>query len=170
MRVQAQAVGRAVSYVHTHLRPSDPLAPLMLCGHSSGAHICALYLLNAASAGDDTLTDAFVGLSGVYDIEQHYIWEACRGVHEVSPMKAASLGEHRFPDFSPTTLLQRGEVRSVSADTALQAISSLYARSLTCSRLRSFCTAPTMRQCRTTARGSSHSNSSDTVRTYTRTS
>jgi acetyl esterase/lipase len=87
--------------------------PLILAGHSSGANICALALLNALGEKEDGRTnafskvEAFVGLAGVYDIEKHYTFEAARGVHEVSPMAAAAGGPDGFAACSPTLLLRQ---------------------------------------------------------------
>lgn len=53
---------------------------LVLMGHSSGAHICFLMMLrkamlpNRRGASIPPIT-AMVGLSGVYDIEEHWQWE-----------------------------------------------------------------------------------------------
>lgn len=81
-------------------------------GHSSGAHIAMLMLVDRAkrnmlraqeqvagasrgstaskpSTSQDPMTiDSFVGLSGPYDISHHFDYEAARGVEELSPMKA----------------------------------------------------------------------------------
>lgn len=67
-----------------------------LLGHSSGAHIGLLLLAKWAkqvlmepgkSVDNFPLVDAFVGLSGPYDISHHFDYEAARGVEELSPMK-----------------------------------------------------------------------------------
>ena len=49
----------------------------------------------------------FIGLSGVYDLERHYLFEASRGVHELSPMQPAGGGRSRLWQCSPTLLLER---------------------------------------------------------------
>ena len=79
---------------------------LLLAGHSSGANICALALLQAAQAGR-RVADIFISLSGVFDVEAHYAWERSRGVHLLSPMGAAAGHESRHWECSPTLLLQR---------------------------------------------------------------
>ena len=43
-----------------------------------------------------------VGLSGVYDIAQHYAHESQRGVEHVSPMRRAMLGPAHFHHHSPS--------------------------------------------------------------------
>ena len=48
-----------------------------------------------------------VGLSGVYDIEKHFLFEATRGVHEISPMGAAAITRDRFGAVSPTCLISQ---------------------------------------------------------------
>lgn len=83
-----------------------------LMGHSSGAHIAFLMLVDQVRSGMDepiqekrhqSVTydmtpqarttklpfqiDSFVGLSGPYDISHHFDYEAARGVEELSPMK-----------------------------------------------------------------------------------
>jgi len=75
-------------------------------GHSSGAHILATYLLQAAlgSKAPPLPISGFVGLSGVYCIYKHYLFEKARGVHEVSPMKPANGGLREFEMNSPTKL------------------------------------------------------------------
>jgi acetyl esterase/lipase len=73
-----------------------------LMGHSSGAHVGLLLLVerarrqarqkNSSSPSNRQSTPYihdFVGLSGPYDISHHFDYEAARGVEELSPMKAA---------------------------------------------------------------------------------
>eukprot|EP00816_Leptocylindrus_hargravesii_P011568 CAMPEP_0196810082 /NCGR_PEP_ID=MMETSP1362-20130617/9917_1 /TAXON_ID=163516 /ORGANISM="Leptocylindrus danicus, Strain CCMP1856" /LENGTH=400 /DNA_ID=CAMNT_0042184945 /DNA_START=122 /DNA_END=1320 /DNA_ORIENTATION=+ len=75
-----------------------------LIGHSSGAHIALLMLVERVRKymSFTSLTsfrrearfttvdfDSFVGLSGPYSIDRHFHFEARRGVEELSPMKAA---------------------------------------------------------------------------------
>lgn len=73
----------------------------VLSGHSSGANVCALALL----AGTTPPADVFIALSGVYDITDHYLFEAGRRVHEISPMKAAAGDRPGFPHCSPTQII-----------------------------------------------------------------
>ena len=47
----------------------------------------------------------YIGLSGVFNIVHHYQFEQRRHMHEVSPMKAACLGEQNFERFSPSLLV-----------------------------------------------------------------
>lgn len=66
-----------------------------IMGHSSGAHISLLMLVDRARRRIQTGNsfplefDSFVGLSGPYDISHHFDYEAARGVEEFSPMKPA---------------------------------------------------------------------------------
>ena len=72
---------------------------IFLSGHSSGAHICAMHLLRGSPTQTEQNNDSdsnstvelmgFIGLSGVYDIREHYVFEQGRNVHELSPMKPA---------------------------------------------------------------------------------
>lgn len=76
----------------------------IMMGHSSGAHIALLLLVDmisermrsSPSSQASTvvkirypwsLPDYFVGLSGPYDISYHFDFEAGRGVEQISPMK-----------------------------------------------------------------------------------
>jgi acetyl esterase/lipase len=68
----------------------------VLIGHSSGAHVALLMLVDMIGerlkldnvASGKIHPDFFVGLSGPYDICDHYDYEAGRGVEQLSPMKA----------------------------------------------------------------------------------
>jgi acetyl esterase/lipase len=66
-----------------------------LLGHSSGAHISLLMLVDRArrkiqtGAIEPFQFHSYVGLSGPYDISHHFDYEAARGVEELSPMKPA---------------------------------------------------------------------------------
>eukprot|EP01039_Chlorochromonas_danica_P002191 gene2191-2391_t len=85
---QKEAIKNALHYFHS-IDPVDRrLHPIILCGHSSGAHICLLSLLDKESEG---LVDAFMALNGVYDIPTHYRTEQRRGVEHLSPMYAAAV-------------------------------------------------------------------------------
>jgi acetyl esterase/lipase len=74
----------------------------VLSGHSSGANLCALSQL---ATEVDPQVDVIIALSGVYDITDHYRFEAGRRVHEISPMKAAAGDLLGFPRCSPTQIL-----------------------------------------------------------------
>lgn len=79
----------------------------IVIGHSSGSHISLLWMVEEAQkrilgSGSRSRTrshhhyqntaptiDSFVGISGVYNIGDHFDYEAGRGVEEISPMKPA---------------------------------------------------------------------------------
>lgn len=105
--------------------------PLVLAGHSSGANIIALALfhhfheidhphnssnnnIDDALLHKDKFVDMFIGLSGVYDIEKHYLYESCRGVQHLSPMGAAAISQDSFWRCSPTLLIQK-QLRDITA-------------------------------------------------------
>jgi len=81
--------------------------PIILCGHSSGSNICALALIECFQKNFPSHVDLFIGLSGVYDIEQHYEFESNRKVQNVSPMGAAAQGPDNFWECSPTLVINR---------------------------------------------------------------
>eukprot|EP00978_Attheya_sp_CCMP212_P038312 scaffold188674_cov45-Attheya_sp.AAC.1 len=96
-----------------------------LMGHSSGAHIALLLLVERVRyrirIQNDTNTnhhpqrwksvipfefDSFVGLSGPYGISHHFDYEAGRGVEEISPMKpACGSSRQNFHAHSPAIQL-----------------------------------------------------------------
>jgi hypothetical protein len=99
-----------------------------MIGHSSGAHISLLMLVQrmAKYAGEtstgtagstSSITssrsshlhfDRFIGLSGVYSISHHFDFEAGRGVEELSPMKpACGFTRESFDHYSPAIMLKR---------------------------------------------------------------
>ena len=90
-------------------------------GHSSGAHIALLMIVerlkrqvqqhqqqhqttdvgisSSSNTGNIDISmpiDSFIGLSGPYDINHHFCYEASRGVEEISPMKAANGYTHNM--------------------------------------------------------------------------
>ena len=95
-------------------------------GHSSGAHIGLLMIVeelkrlmhveqSKVESPENKLSittihtpiDKFVGISGPYDISQHFDYEASRGVEELSPMKAANgYTREQFRLNSPALRLQ----------------------------------------------------------------
>lgn len=87
---------------------------MLLVGHSSGAHVSLLLLVERAKqqladfqtwkscdAAKANIQE-YIGLSGPYDISQHFHYEAARGVEETSPMKAVNGFSHQaFRSNSP---------------------------------------------------------------------
>ena len=57
---------------------------LIVIGHSSGANISALALLESLENDGQACADAFIGVGGVYNIAHHYEFERRRGVHQVT--------------------------------------------------------------------------------------
>ena len=90
-------------------RQNDDHIGVCLMGHSSGSHIGMLLLVQQIEKklkskqnqnqrrekNEIIYFDTFVGLSGVYNIQHHFDYEAGRGVEEISPMKPACAVE--FP-------------------------------------------------------------------------
>nr|XP_057926855.1 uncharacterized protein si:dkey-193c22.1 isoform X2 [Doryrhamphus excisus] len=91
---------------------------IVLIGHSAGAHLCALTTLFLVDAREELFIDVrylegltsaikgVIGLSGVYNIVDHYEHEQQRGVEYISAMHKAMNGVENFPYYSPTHLLQ----------------------------------------------------------------
>ncbi|CAB9519349.1 Probable isoprenylcysteine alpha-carbonyl methylesterase [Seminavis robusta] len=93
-------------------------------GHSSGSHILAMMLIqrlrqqtessrwgfslqhnNKNTNGVTMRIDSIVGISGPYDVEQHFQYEASKGLEQLSPMQPACGGRDQFRQHSPTLLL-----------------------------------------------------------------
>lgn len=96
---------------------------VVLIGHSAGAHLCALTTLFLIDEKEELFIEVnrqrdathsirgIIGLSGVYNIMDHYEHEQKRAVEYVSTMHKAMNGVENFPYYSPTHLL-----RSLSQD------------------------------------------------------
>jgi len=100
---------------------TDSETDVFLVGHSAGAHLCAMSLLERSTTMKD-MPDCFVGMAGVYDIEEHYEYERSRQVHHLSTMKRAIGGKDSFASNSPTIVLKKsmqGRYRCPRRDTAL---------------------------------------------------
>jgi len=101
----------------TNMTPNDNPGHLGTClmGHSSGAHISLLMLVDRARrriqtgvTGDSLEFYSFAGLSGPYDISHHFDYEAARGVEEFSPMKpVCGYSREAFRENSPALRLMR---------------------------------------------------------------
>ena len=89
-----------------------------LMGHSSGAHISLLFLIqlieqnlrrrmhNQPEPNNCINFDSYIGLSGVYNIQHHFDYEAGRGVEEISPLKpACGYSRSAFDTCSPVLQL-----------------------------------------------------------------
>ena len=80
---QMNDIGQAIEFLHTQeTNNDDENIDMTLVGHSSGAHISMLGLLQSKIPR----IQRFVGISGVYDIPHHYQFESKRGVERISPL------------------------------------------------------------------------------------
>ncbi|KAM9463397.1 uncharacterized protein ACWYII_009109 isoform 2-T3 [Salvelinus alpinus] len=96
-----------------------PKDNIVLIGHSAGAHLAALTVLFMVEGRDELFIEAkkqteitmairgVTGLSGVYNIVDHYEHEQMRAVEYVSTMHKAMNGVENFPYYSPTHLLKK---------------------------------------------------------------
>ncbi|XP_076006149.1 uncharacterized protein LOC143000639 [Genypterus blacodes] len=96
---------------------------IVLIGHSAGAHLCALTTLFLIDSREELFIKAsrqrdiaqairgIIGLSGVYNIMDHYKYEQMRAVEYVSTMHKAMDGVENFPYYSPIHV-----VRKISQD------------------------------------------------------
>ncbi|KAG9261699.1 putative isoprenylcysteine alpha-carbonyl methylesterase ICMEL2 [Astyanax mexicanus] len=92
---------------------------IVLVGHSAGAHLCALTALFLVEGADELSIEQFqqweiansikgiIGLSGVYNVMDHYQHEKMRGIEYVSPMHKAMDGKEKFDYYSPTVLIKK---------------------------------------------------------------
>ncbi|KPP75012.1 putative isoprenylcysteine alpha-carbonyl methylesterase ICME, partial [Scleropages formosus] len=90
---------------------------IVMIGHSAGAHLCALTTLFLVEGVDELAIEAetqkeitcsikgVIGLSGVYDVVDHYQHEKIRGIEYVSTMHRAMGGMDKFDIYSPRTFL-----------------------------------------------------------------
>jgi acetyl esterase/lipase len=126
-------VKRAVEWVkhNIHNYGGNP-SKIYLLGHSAGAHLLAQYLcINSLSAQerecfpeytnyfsnwktsemDSTQIAGFIGLSGVYDMDNHLVYEKKRGVEWISRMTQTMNGIEKFKTHSP--MRQISKLKSV---------------------------------------------------------
>ena len=115
---QSISVRKAIDWTERHATKfgAARVPHISVIGHSSGAHISALSLLDTSCT---PRVEAFIGMSGVYDIESHYQFERTRGVEEISPLAPANFRrddyvsataseERLFPtEMSPLALLRQ---------------------------------------------------------------
>ncbi|XP_043915712.1 probable isoprenylcysteine alpha-carbonyl methylesterase ICMEL2 [Protopterus annectens] len=86
---------------------------IILLGHSSGAHLCALTTVFLAGENNELECKSFqyrkllsslkgvIGLAGVYHIGDHYKHETWRGIECVSCMSRVMKGHEHFDHYSP---------------------------------------------------------------------
>jgi pimeloyl-ACP methyl ester carboxylesterase len=105
----------------------------IVIGHSSGAHIALLWMVdrvkmnvlqNTSLQREKLVEEAtpaitmFIGISGPYNIDHHFDYEAARGVEEISPLKAANgFSRAAFLQNSPVWRLQDAMVDFSESDT-----------------------------------------------------
>lgn len=92
---------------------------IVLIGHSAGAHLCMLTTLLLLEGAESLFIEpseqkeminsikGIIGLSGVYDITEHYKHEKTRGVEYVSAMHKAMDGVENFEIYSPTARIRK---------------------------------------------------------------
>lgn len=110
MRSQVNDLKLAVRFIHnlkgkSELEGIGKESPIFLCGHSSGAHISLVLLLEHRPELD--FIKGFIGLSGVYDLWGLYKWHQCMGIHNVGPMRVANGGLESFDANSPIKILEQ---------------------------------------------------------------
>ena len=115
-----EEVGQALDWVVEHCAVAEA-QDVVLVGHSAGAHLCAMLLLDRArasvvgapsGAGSSQLNvpTRFVGMAGVYDIARHYEYEKKRNVHHLSTMQRAVGGAESFAGQSPAVVLGSADI------------------------------------------------------------
>ena len=78
---------------------------MFLMGHSSGAHIATMAVLQESSIRSKL--KALVPLSGVFDLNAHYRYECARGVEDISTLKPACGGsEESYRRLSPQWMVR----------------------------------------------------------------
>jgi acetyl esterase/lipase len=120
MQMQTDAVLQGIDYIKNQSELSslfnkkDPTksSPLLLAGHSSGAHIAMLgivqHMLNHPNASP--ICDAYFGLSGPFDLVTHYQYKKSkRHLFGISPLIPAAEGYDNLKSVSPTLLLTENE-------------------------------------------------------------
>lgn len=92
---------------------------VVLMGHSAGAHLCAIATLFLVNSAEELFIEVhkqrelvsaikgIIGLSGVYNVMDHYTHEKMRAVEYVSTMHKAMGGVENFDYYSPTSLLKK---------------------------------------------------------------
>jgi len=76
-----------------------------LSGHSSGAHVAALALINQRESLD--FIHGFIGFAGPYDLHDQLKFHLEIGIGGVGPMEAANRGATSFDKYSPVKLMAK---------------------------------------------------------------
>jgi len=105
---------------HRHAHHLPHLGTIVV-GHSSGAHIAMLWMVEEAQKQTLKIPiQALIGVSGVYNIGHHFDYEAGRGVEEISPLKPANGYDYKsFQKFSPPWKVQHELLRNHNDETKL---------------------------------------------------
>jgi acetyl esterase/lipase len=92
------------------LRKRFPSSKMVLIGHSAGAHLVSYWISKRYLTQEEHLHETsdllayihtWIGMSGVYDILDHYLVECRRGVEKWSGMEGAMHGAAQFCQHSP---------------------------------------------------------------------
>ncbi|BBN17203.1 hypothetical protein MPTK1_7g12750 [Marchantia polymorpha subsp. ruderalis] len=118
---QVKEISRALSWAQDNVKGygGNPDKVHMM-GHSSGAHLCGMLLwerarrnlsfkkdvVSSAEPTDARQPRCYIGLSGVYNIGEHYKYEMWRGVAPISCMTPAIEGPKHFSSMSPELLFR----------------------------------------------------------------
>jgi acetyl esterase/lipase len=101
----------------------------IVMGHSSGGHIAMLWMVEQAQKNISDIrrgqpknltdkrgtVDAFIGISGVYNIGHHFDYEGGRGVEEISPLKPANGYDRKtFAKNTPSWKIQHELIRTLN--------------------------------------------------------
>eukprot|EP00475_Leptophrys_vorax_P018953 TRINITY_DN25899_c0_g1_i4.p1 TRINITY_DN25899_c0_g1~~TRINITY_DN25899_c0_g1_i4.p1 ORF type:complete len:188 (-),score=46.22 TRINITY_DN25899_c0_g1_i4:366-929(-) len=93
----------------TPFRDFADVRNLCISGHSAGAHLAALTVIEHPQ-----LFTSYIGLSGVYDVRDHFGFEHQRAVEQASAMEPAMGGASEFLDFSPLYTIQKKNMECFS--------------------------------------------------------
>lgn len=113
---QAEAVISGLDYLQQQstLQPYfnktlHPNTKIILSGHSSGANIALLAITKLLLAERPIPCNAFIGLSGPYDLVAHYPYKLQQKNLHLSPMSIAGGGKERMEENSPAILLLKNQ-------------------------------------------------------------
>ena len=109
---QIEDVATAVEFLHSEAGrfQVDP-SQIHLMGHSSGAHLVVMALLQRPSIRQKV--HSVIPVSGVYDLVQHRRYECARGVENISTLEPACGGfEGSYDLLSPMILLEGAEFKA----------------------------------------------------------
>lgn len=135
---QRDALLRAIHYIHgpefqrkcglSQTDANRSNVELVVCGHSSGAHLSILSSVEMLKTEVDSVElmkvlggrpaiHSIIGLSGPYDLVKHFDFESGRGVQHISPMLGAAGGNiEGLARCSPDVLLFTGYVQQGEND------------------------------------------------------